>query len=485
MERSLDIEVTRRCNLRCDYCFVGWSRDWHSDLPKEVAEQVIREGAGRFNLLHFTGGEPFAYRPLFELIELGLSLGYPAVLINSNGTMLSDAQIARLGSYGGRVALSISLDGPPEIHDKVRGAGRFAQSDATTTRLLDAGVPVTLMSVVTPAVLAVLPAFLRERAQAHPRLSGITLFPVGVGPSGTQKPGKELAALTPPDLHLLAVHVALAWHAGIRVTVGAYPMINPLLRSLGYPSERLYQCTAGRGRICIHADQGVSSCHPVKDPIYGRWESGLFERLEQHGVHRVLGERAFDGCKSCSHKEECGHCRAFVTASGAPILGNDRVCLDVVPGRRAELARTEAESQPAEPPVAPFVTGLISPAALVRHTPARPQETEGVQLVRRFAAVLESGNLEALTELLTDDCCDRDPVPLQPAGRGGVAYKLALWRAMKPRSRSRFLHIAPTQGGVTARWRTEPGDGEAPGVFEGRFTTQDGRISAFEVDLVG
>lgn len=99
MERSLDIEVTRRCNLRCDYCFVGWSRDWTSDLPVEVARQVIREGAGRFDLLHFTGGEPFAYRAIFELIELGLAEGYPSILINSNGTMLSDAHVARLGSY--------------------------------------------------------------------------------------------------------------------------------------------------------------------------------------------------------------------------------------------------------------------------------------------------------------------------------------------------------------------------------------------------
>ncbi len=143
MERSLDIELTRRCNLRCDYCFVGWSRDWVTDLPRPVAEEVIREGAGRFELLHFTGGEPFLYGSLFELIELGLSLGYPRVLINTNGTRLPAGAVARLGGYHGKVALSVSLDGPASLHDGVRGPGRFAQAEETIGALLEAGVPVT------------------------------------------------------------------------------------------------------------------------------------------------------------------------------------------------------------------------------------------------------------------------------------------------------------------------------------------------------
>lgn len=338
MERSLDIELTRRCNLRCDYCFVGWSRDWSSDLPVEVATQVVEEGAGRFDLLHLTGGEPFVWRGIFDLIELGLSLGYPRVVINSNGTVLSPEQIARLGSYGGKVALTISQDGPEALHDPIRGKGRFRQADAAIEALLEAGVPVTLMTVVRAEVLEVLPEFLRDRTLRHPRLSGITLFPVGVGPTGSQKPGVPLASLAPEQIQLLAVQVALARHAGLAVRVGAFPMINPLLTMLGYPRAELYQCTAGRGRICVHADQSVSTCHPVKDPVYGSWTSGLFDRVPGLAVHRRMQARDFDGCRTCAHQESCGHCRAFVTGNGAELFGNDRVCLEVVPGRAAALA---------------------------------------------------------------------------------------------------------------------------------------------------
>jgi MoaA/NifB/PqqE/SkfB family radical SAM enzyme len=69
MSASLDIELTRRCNLTCGYCFVGWSRDWTSQMPVDVAHQIVAEGSGMFPTLHFTGGEPFAYRAPFELLD--------------------------------------------------------------------------------------------------------------------------------------------------------------------------------------------------------------------------------------------------------------------------------------------------------------------------------------------------------------------------------------------------------------------------------
>lgn len=342
MERMLDIEVTRRCNLRCDYCFVGWSRDWHARLPFEVAASIVRDGAGRFEVLHLTGGEPLSWPGLLDLVELGLGLGYASVIINTNGTLLGPEAVSRLAALGTRVRLSVSFDGPREIHDPVRGEGRFDEADAAVERALAAGVPVTVMTVVTSPVLARLPGFIVERLRRHPRLDGITLFPVGVGPSGSQKPGAPLAELAPHQLAELASIVALARRAGVAISVGAYPMINPLLEALGYPRSELYQCAAGRGRVCVHADLTVSPCHPVKDAVYGVWEPGLFARLPTLPAHERLRRRDFEGCSTCSHQEACGHCRAFVTASGAELYGNDRVCLDVVPGRRDELAAARA-----------------------------------------------------------------------------------------------------------------------------------------------
>lgn len=329
--RSLDLEVTRRCNLRCDYCFVGWSRDWTSDLPEDVAREVIDEGAGLFPTLHFTGGEPFAYRALLELIERGLAAGYDHVLVNTNGTLLSPEVVRSLASFGERLMITVSLDGPEAIHDRARGAGRFREADDGLARALAAGVRAAVMVVVTPEVLRALAPFAASLARRHPRAEGVTLFPVGVGPSGSQRPGSALRSLEPSEVREMVLSVALLQRAGVSIGIGAYPIVNPMLRALGYPEERLYRCTAGRGRVCVHADRTVSTCHPVKDPVYGTWRPGLLRELGGFEAHARLAAREFDGCSDCGHREACGHCRAFVTASGAPLFGNDGVCRELLP----------------------------------------------------------------------------------------------------------------------------------------------------------
>ena len=327
---GLDLEVTRRCNLRCDYCFVGWSRGWTDELPREVALQVVEEGAGLFDQLHVTGGEPFVYRPIWEVIEAALASGYEGVFLNSNGTVLPEGAVRRLGGYGGRVSLSVSLDGPDELHDPIRGRGRYRQSMAALAALLEAGVPATVNTVVTPVVLRTLAPFVQSLRREHPRLVGVTLFPVGVGPQGTMKPGAEAQSLSPEELVRLARLTVLLDRTCLPVTVSTYPVINPLLLAYGYPASRLYRCTAGEGRACVHADLTVSTCHPVKEPVYGRWRSGLFRELPLFADHEKFAARDYEGCRSCEHQEVCGHCRAFVTAAGQPLYGNDGICIPVL-----------------------------------------------------------------------------------------------------------------------------------------------------------
>lgn len=334
MKRSLDLELTRRCNLRCDYCFVGWSRDWHTDMPLPTALRVVSEGAGLFPMLHITGGEPFAYSSLFEVIEAGLRHGYEEILVNSNGTMLTPEIVRRLASYGDRLAISVSLDGPEPTHDAARGEGRFQAALSGLSALLGRGVRASVMTVITPVVLANLTQFLRDLWGQLPGLAGFTLFPVGVGPLGSQKPGADIRSLTPDELRELALTVALLYRTGIPVGIGAYPIVNPLLLAFGYPRSALYQCTAGRGRVCVHADLTVSPCHPVKEPVYGTYRPGLLRELRAaapKGSHDRLARRDFEGCDACQHNEVCGHCRAFVAASGEPLLGNDGACREVIP----------------------------------------------------------------------------------------------------------------------------------------------------------
>jgi MoaA/NifB/PqqE/SkfB family radical SAM enzyme len=64
------------------------------------------------------GGEPFLFPGILDLIEYIHSKGI-FIAIDTNGTMLKDfaADLVRLG----QIHITISVDGPEEIHDFVRG----------------------------------------------------------------------------------------------------------------------------------------------------------------------------------------------------------------------------------------------------------------------------------------------------------------------------------------------------------------------------
>jgi hypothetical protein len=110
--------------------------------------------------------------------------------------------------------------------------------------------------------------------------------------------------------------------------------------------------------------------------------------------------------------------------------------------------------------------------------------TDGVALVRRFHAVLEHGRLDELDAILSPDCHDANPLSVQAPGRVGVALKLALYRELEPRSRSRILGFELFEDHVVAEWITDHTDGSVT-AHRGRFMICDGRISAFEVEHVG
>lgn len=55
---SLILEITRRCNMRCDHCMRGDAQNM--DMNFEIIDKVLDSGV-RINEVTFTGGEPSLY----------------------------------------------------------------------------------------------------------------------------------------------------------------------------------------------------------------------------------------------------------------------------------------------------------------------------------------------------------------------------------------------------------------------------------------
>ncbi len=125
--RTVDIELTSSCNLRCRYCyFFNNPAVEYKDLPTEEWLQFFDE-LGSLGVMDLTlaGGEPFIREDLKVLLE-GIVHNRMRFSLLSNGGLIDDEMAAFLAGTGRCDHVQISVDGSkPESHDPARGRARL------------------------------------------------------------------------------------------------------------------------------------------------------------------------------------------------------------------------------------------------------------------------------------------------------------------------------------------------------------------------
>jgi MoaA/NifB/PqqE/SkfB family radical SAM enzyme len=151
--------VTGRCNMRCAFC--EW---WKKDLPElptnkalAAIDAVCSLGVPFFDL---SGGEPLLRKDLTILAKRLVSHGC-LVSMNTNGTLLNEGRVGEIADVFDTVV--VSLDGPKEVHDRIRGVPGTYDKAIKAIRLLKAnGVRTGVNSVTTPWNIDILPQFIEE-----------------------------------------------------------------------------------------------------------------------------------------------------------------------------------------------------------------------------------------------------------------------------------------------------------------------------------
>lgn len=152
--------VDKDCNLDCSYCFYCKQKKEKRVMDSSILEKVISEicnyNSGDINFI-WHGGEPLLagidfYKKAFKLQE---KLKKPKQRISNsiqtNATLLNDSWAELFKEYG--INVSISLDGPMEVHDRYRiflcGAGSFRKVIKGIESLRRKSVEFSIISVVT------------------------------------------------------------------------------------------------------------------------------------------------------------------------------------------------------------------------------------------------------------------------------------------------------------------------------------------------
>ncbi len=327
--REFVLKVHQRCNLACDYCYVytqpdqSW-RDRPAAMPQPVwgaAVAAIGRYAGRHRLtevrivLH--GGEPLLFGAdrlarLVEQVRAELPAGCVARIgLQTNGLLLTQATLDRLRPH--RVAIGVSLDGPPQWHDRHRVDRRGRGSSAGVQAALELlcqpenrGSYAGILATVAPDSDPV--ACYDALVSYHPPAIDL-LLPHANWQRPPQRPADR------PTAHgdwLCAVFDR--WYgqpAAPRVRL----FTDVLALLLGGHSESEQVGLSPSGTVVIESDGAVEQVDALKSAYPGACATGLDVRrdeldavLEDPGMAaRQLGVAALsDECLACPVHRVCG-----------------------------------------------------------------------------------------------------------------------------------------------------------------------------------
>lgn len=140
---KLTLLLTNRCNCRCTICSI-----WRQERREELSLEAVRTffaASNRFSWIDLSGGEIFLRDDLPEIFATVIERCRDLVFLHfpTNG-LLTERIVAgvegALALKPPRLVVTVSLDGPREVHDAARGvAGSFDKAVETYRAL--AGLP--------------------------------------------------------------------------------------------------------------------------------------------------------------------------------------------------------------------------------------------------------------------------------------------------------------------------------------------------------
>jgi len=139
---SVELEFTKKCNLRCRYCYSNAGEAEENELSLEEIRSVILQAKkmGAKKIILLGGGEPLIYGGVMDVLEYTHSLGLDQVLF-TNGTLVTKEMARFFLKNGVSVVIKCnSMD--PAIQDNLAGViGAFTKIRRGLQLLIEAGYP--------------------------------------------------------------------------------------------------------------------------------------------------------------------------------------------------------------------------------------------------------------------------------------------------------------------------------------------------------
>lgn len=304
---NLTLYATNRCNANCKHCFYKSELNIkQEELSLEQIRKIAKSLRHKLQTLMISGGEPFLRDDIVEICRLFLQENKTRrITIDTNGMLVNKI----IGNVKEILALKpetlhiqVSLDGPKDMHDKMRGVKGCYEKAVSTLKQLEAiGDKRLQLSIMTTACKinsSVLPAFAGQMANEHPKVlhkfnivrgarTGTFALPAditsGLDTEEEQMDIKDMEALFDKVERVASKNKDEIWQKAQKLK---WERCIEILKT----KKKICECLAGYTFGVIYSSGDVALCEPAKPfanlkefdyDFYRLWNSGKADEMRK------------------------------------------------------------------------------------------------------------------------------------------------------------------------------------------------------------
>jgi MoaA/NifB/PqqE/SkfB family radical SAM enzyme len=217
--------------------------------------------------------------------------------------MLLDAgRCSRLSGYGESLSLSVSLQGPRDLHDRIRGEGSWNMAVKGISLALAAGLNLEVFTSAGRSLLPELPRFAEWLYGEFPGIQFLKLIQLIRVTGDEMDLSEEL--LAPENFIALVKTAALLNLYGRRVSVLDNPFASAVAARLGMPWIPQALPLHRAGRIVVMADLSITHSHSSR-VVLGTYSPGALEKVFRSSAYHDMAGPDTETCPRCRHMDIC------------------------------------------------------------------------------------------------------------------------------------------------------------------------------------
>ena len=310
--RSITLNVNQICNLHCHYCAAGGDGSYGDPVKKISIEKTLPQitwmlekvPRGESFGINFLGGEPLLYPEALEMIgdhasEIAKTKGILLTLgVTTNGTLINEKVVSLFAKH--KFNVTISIDGPAEINDRVRPS----KNGSSPTAQIEKGLELLLKNRASLGAIRFTAVFNKENTEVLKAYRYFSQFDVDVYSMNFDATEQDQAASRKFTQEMSMAAREAFEHGG-----------EPALRKIEY-FDRMFErldsqtrlnnyCGAGKSYFMVDARNQIFTCP---------WD--VNNSKEMVGVDSYLSKEKLEpyqtainakaGCKDCWARNICG-----------------------------------------------------------------------------------------------------------------------------------------------------------------------------------